>query len=450
MSDIKVFHKSVKGASHNTSGKPCQDYSVSFEEDGIQIAVVCDGHGGSTYVRSDIGARLAAETAIDCLRHFVRCISDEVFAGSSFSITAKPKHNPFVDVDGRKLRFEDMNDSQKQWAKQAESYCDSEERNIEQQKIVKDLLNQIYSAWVKAIALDEKKHSFNKKEQTALRDSDISKAYGCTMLAFLRTPRYWLAFQIGDGTIYCCDNKLSWKKPVPDDCTCFLNYTTSLCDADPLSEFRYAFSGMGDMPIAVMLCSDGLDGSLRTEDNLQDFYEQIIGLYADGDNVEEELQSFLPKMSADGNHDDISIAGIVDLELIKTAEIMKKMELKKKEREIKSEYRAKKTEIDAVKSRIETLTIKLDRQKDARFMKQSELDELRQEVSVRENEVREIEKTIEAFKSEIKELNETLKEKETKFDAWRFTIKNEMANLESEQQNKDDDNLSNQNNIHNW
>lgn len=449
MSDLKVFHKSVRGASHITSGKPCQDYSASFDEDGIQIVVVCDGHGGSTYVRSDIGAKLAAENAIDCLRNFVRCISDDVFLGKSFSITAQPKHNPFVDVDGCQLRFEDMDDTQRQWAKQASSYCDSEEKCIEQQKIVKDLLNQIYNAWVKAIALDAKKHSFNKKEQTALKDSDISKAYGCTMLAFLRTPKYWLAFQIGDGTIYCCDNKLSWIKPVPDDYTCFLNYTTSLCDADPLLEFRYAFSGLDDMPIAVMLCSDGLDGSLRTEDNLQDFYEQIIGLYSDGDNVEEELHGFLPKMSADGNHDDISIAGIVDLESIKTAEIQKKMDLKKREREIKSEYRTKKTEIDAVKSRIEMLTIKLDRQKDAHFMKQTELDELRQEVSVRENEVSEIEKTIEAFKSEIKELNKSLKVKEAEFDDWRFTIKTEMANLEYEQQNEDDDNASNQNNIQN-
>ena len=454
MSDFKVFHKSIKGASHISSGKPCQDYSASFDVDGVQIAVVCDGHGGSTYVRSDIGARIAVETAIDCLKNFVRCISDEVFVGTSFSITAKPKHNPFVDVDGRKLRFEDMNDSQKQWAKQAESYCESEEKNIEQQRIVKDLLNQIYNAWVKAISSDAKKHSFNKKEQAALKDSDISKAYGCTLLAYLRTPRYWLAFQIGDGSIYCCDEKLVWQKPVPDDYSCFLNYTTSLCDSNPIPEFRYAFNGEGVSPVAVMLSSDGVEGSLRTKENIEDFYEQIIGLCLDGDNVDEELQSYLPKLSEDGSRDDVSVAGMVDLSMIDITDIKKRMTVKRRSRAIRTEYRDKKSEIDGIDSRIDTLKIKLDRQKDIRFMKQTELDELREDLKVKEKNMEDLGRSIEEIKKEIAELRESLKVKKTELEAWKNDSKNEMAELEAglkEDENENNkDNQINKNSISNW
>lgn len=453
MSELKVFHKTVIGASHISSGKSCQDYSVSFDEDGIQAAVVCDGHGGSSYVRSDKGAELAANVTVDCLRNFARCIPETMFSGKSFSITAKPQRNPFIDADGRKLRFEDMDETHRQYARQAESYFDSVDCYPEQQKIVVDLLGQIYTAWIKAVREDIRKQPFNKRERSAKNNLDDYKAYGCTLLAFLKTPWYWLAFQIGDGTIYCCDEKLSWKKPVPNDCSCFLNYTTSLCDADPIAEFRYAFSGAGDMPVATMLCSDGVDGSLRTEENLQDFYEQIIGLFLDGDDIEEELQGYLPKLSDTGNHDDMSIAGIVDFGTCGKTDIMKSMAIKKKARGIKKEYRTKKTEIEAIENRIDTLEIKLERQKDSHFMKKSELEEMKQEVAAKENEVSGLEKSIEAIKKELKELRESLKTKELEFDSWRFTIKNEMAELEAELHNDDNNNGDapiNQNSIQNW
>lgn len=51
MECINVFNKSIRGASHLANGKPCQDYSISFSENGVQILVVCDGHGGETYFR---------------------------------------------------------------------------------------------------------------------------------------------------------------------------------------------------------------------------------------------------------------------------------------------------------------------------------------------------------------------------------------------------------------
>ena len=67
-----TFAVSQKGASHVVSGLPCQDYSLSYEspEKDVQIVVVCDGHGSKIHVRSDVGARIAAESAKDMLLQF--------------------------------------------------------------------------------------------------------------------------------------------------------------------------------------------------------------------------------------------------------------------------------------------------------------------------------------------------------------------------------------------
>ena len=433
MSGAKVFHKSVIGAGHIASGKPCQDYSASLDENGIQLAIVCDGHGGATYVRSDRGARIAVEVAKDLLANFGRCTSNSIFSGKTFSITAKPKRNPFVDADGKKLRYEDLDDTQKQYARQAKAYLEAEPKCQEQQKAISELIDCLYSGWLSEIEKDSIEEPFTRKEEKALNGEPLPKAYGCTLLAFLRTEYYWLALQIGDGSIYCCDKNMSWKKPVPDDCNCFLNYTTSLCDSNPLTEFRYAFNGNGDFPLAAILCSDGVDGSLRTDESLQDFYDQIIGLHIDGDDVDKELTDYLPTLSKNGNKDDISLAGVVDLTNLDIDALKIAMNLKGKKRSISNECRTRKAEIDSIARKIESLEIKFEHQKEARFIKQSELDELRRDIRIKEKDLADVEEKVTAAKNEIKSLKSVLEKKNAEFDNWKFTIKNEMAELEESQ-----------------
>lgn len=433
MAESIVFHKSIKGASHILSGKPCQDYSGDYHDDDIQILVVCDGHGGNTYFRSDVGAKLATEITIQTLTNFARCVFPSTFEGSTFSITAQPKKNPFIDIDGKKVSFDELSGDQKKLALQAQAYFESESKCLEQQAIVKDLLSQIYTEWLSSIGDYTKRHPFNKEENRVLYGQHIEKAYGCTLLAFLQTNEYWLAFHIGDGKIWLCDHSLKWSEPVPEDCACFLNYTTSLCDINPLIEFRYAFNGNGEVPLAVMLCSDGLEGSLRSEDNVHDFYEQIINLCLDGDDVASELETYLPSLSETGNKDDISLAGMVSMHGKDANSIRKKIELKQKERTIRSEYRNKKNEIESLRTKLEVLKIKFEKVKDNRFMKQTEVDEMRQLLKNKETEISELDKSVDSMRREIETLSSDLRIKESDFDNWKFTVKNEMAELESEQ-----------------
>ena len=68
-----VFATSVLGASHVKDNKPCQDYSIAWrsEDSGAVVLIVCDGHGSDTYVRSDVGSRLAAEITLVAVKEFV-------------------------------------------------------------------------------------------------------------------------------------------------------------------------------------------------------------------------------------------------------------------------------------------------------------------------------------------------------------------------------------------
>ena len=64
--DWQVVSASVRGAVHEYSGAPNQDaLSWWSAEGGKPLAVLCvaDGHGGSEYTRSHIGARRAVENA---------------------------------------------------------------------------------------------------------------------------------------------------------------------------------------------------------------------------------------------------------------------------------------------------------------------------------------------------------------------------------------------------
>lgn len=450
MASVKVFNKSVIGASHIANGKPCQDYSLSYSDRYLQIAVVCDGHGGNTYFRSDVGSKLAAEITVNYLKIFANCVKSSKFIGTDFSITAKPKRNPFIDLDGNEVRFENLTDDQKLYVQQAQAYIKSDGKYPNQQNLIKELIAQICNEWRNQINAHERHNRFTKKEFSILKGSGTEKAYGCTLLAFMRTDNYWLSFQIGDGTVYCCDKSLSWKRLVPEDCECFLNYTTSLCDPNAIDEFRYSFSGLKGQPVAVMLCSDGLDGSLRTESNLQDFYEQIIGLCIDNEDVESELTSFFPILSENGNKDDISLAGIVDMTGLDSICMKKIIELKKRSRVIQNEYQSKKVEIESLEAKLDTLKMKSDRQQNIRHNKQIELDKIRQSIMTRELEISNIDKSIESTREGISSLITELDNKKSDFEKWKFTIKNEMAELESELSDSEEDNNYNEKTNNIW
>lgn len=349
-----VFNVTKMGASHVKSGKPCQDYSISWqsEDKTISVAIVCDGHGGDTYVRSDVGSKLAAKIALENIRNFVTSVSPANFIDIAGAVTARPENEDDHFFGGsQKKNPQDMTDSELQQHEQDQAFYTSVANIREQDELFTRLFASIYLEWLAEIEQDAHENPFTDVEKAHLKNAKLVKAYGSTLMAYVRTPLYWFAFHIGDGKLLCCDRNLSWREPVPWDCNCFLNMTTSLCNSNPIPAFRYAFSGKGDFPSAVFMGSDGIDDSWGNMTNLQNFYSQILSLFNESgeEKTIEELEKDLPVLSERGSRDDMSVAGVIDLDDIKDG--VEIYMIQRKLRALNSEKNAQEAELSQLETK---------------------------------------------------------------------------------------------------
>ena len=264
-----AFHVIERGSSHILTNKPCQDYATSYFTKDYAIGIIADGHGNDRYFRSDRGSRNAAVITKLILRDFVI---------STNNMTDLPKGD---------------------WQKQ--------------------LAASIISNWNSLIEQDKTASPFTEEELSQLSESDRLQievgnwqfAYGTTLIAIVRTARCFFGLQIGDGKCVIIDAEDNLSQPIPWDEDCFLNCTTSLCDNDAISRFRFVYM-TDNLPVAAFVASDGVDDTYPTDERLCAFYSTIWKMIQE--NIETaitDLQAFLPQMSEQGSHDDISISGII-------------------------------------------------------------------------------------------------------------------------------------------
>lgn len=249
-----------------------------MKSESYAIAVVSDGHGGERYFRSDVGSKIAVEVAHRCLVEFAEGIPTSLFAEMP---------NTPIGIG------------------------DTYHREIKQ------LVEAIVVGWRNAVMEHATANHLNEAEQLIANPSDDhewEKTYGCTLIATLLTPQYWMALQIGDGKCVAINQDGEPFEPIPWDDRCFLNRTTSICDTTAASEFRYCIGGKESFPLAVFMGSDGIDDSFGEEDNLYNFYVQLArGFAKDGyDATIADLTVTLPVLSKRGSQDDMSVAGWYD------------------------------------------------------------------------------------------------------------------------------------------
>lgn len=295
---------SCQGESHIATGKVCQDYSYSkVYENGNAIAIVCDGHGGKRYFRSDIGAKIAAEVAERKVSAFIE--------EAGFSLL---KDTPFTQcvTISEQITNQDFDKTS----------------NIE--RAFRQLFGSIIYEWNAQVLEHANQTPISETEKEGLEErwikefkskDNLEKVYGCTLLLCAYTPQFWFAFQIGDGKCFACDENGNWSEPIPWDERCFLNKTTSICDSSAIDEFRYCYDGTGNFPIAVILGSDGIDDSFGAEENQANFYVQILKSIAKSgiEATLSEIKSTLPQLSKIGSQDDMSIAMVFDAEKVSMA-----------------------------------------------------------------------------------------------------------------------------------
>ena len=320
-----VFNTSILGASHVKDNKPCQDYSVAWqsEEDGAVVLIVCDGHGSDTYVRSDVGSRLAGEIALEAVKRFILPVGDvrpdsDWIAGVQGAVTARESDvlTRYSEVLPR--AEEDMTDTDWMRYRQRLEFRGQVKGIYEQDAIFQALFSSIYEKWLEAIHQDARQNPFTEEELSRLGKHKLVKAYGTTLMTYAQTKDFWFAFHIGDGRMLSYDENQGWRQIVPWDCNCFQNQTTSLCNTDPVPMFRYAFDGTGTFPKAVFCCSDGIEDSYGDYDvapeRLHNYFSGLLNVFVhEGkESTMSKLEEFLPKLSAVASKDDMSIAGVIN------------------------------------------------------------------------------------------------------------------------------------------
>ena len=297
---IESYSFSCQGESHKADNKPCQDASFSaVYDDGLAIAIVCDGHGGERYFRSDVGSRMATEVICESVKTFVENVDKTMFIGQPFiaqeAITSEEvikKQTP-IDKAFRQL----FSSIIYQW----------------NQKIAEHAANTVVSEW-------EQEHVPQKYLDELKTSETFEKLYGCTLMVYVQTPDYWFAFHLGDGKCVSFHQEGDlWQMPIPWDERCFLNKTTSLCDSNAINEFRYCYEGDGKYPMAVFLGSDGMDDSFGEDPNLVNFYIQVVKmLVTEGrEATVKSIESDLPQLSKIGSKDDMSVAFIYNIDELK-------------------------------------------------------------------------------------------------------------------------------------
>lgn len=297
---MKDLHHSCQGESHILLNKVCQDASYSSTTNTMSIAIVCDGHGGSRYFRSDVGSRCAVEATTECVEAFVSDVDVKLFEGQSF-------------VQKKSLS--------------SEANLSVYTKDTKADKVLRQLFSSIIYRWREKITHHAHTSPISETEREEVSANYLAdfeqgigfeKAYGCTLICYVYTDAFWLAFQIGDGKCIAFDDAGLWLEPIPWDEKCFLNKTTSLCDSSAIEEFRYCYCGDGSRPLAIFLGSDGIDDSFGMTENMVNFYIQVLKLIdKEGhDNAMMNIVDTLPQLSKVGSRDDMSVACVYDEKLL--------------------------------------------------------------------------------------------------------------------------------------
>lgn len=306
MNKVYTFNETVRGHLHVMREIPCEDFSDSYsaENGKYHIAIVADGHGSKECFRSSFGSRAVTEVAMRCLKEF----ADSILV--STEIEKRFYQDLFTNPRYRQMRIQHLTDT-----------------------IIAEWHDRVFDDYNNNPPTEEELESNVGKNKDK---NKISHIYGTTLIAALLLPSCLLVLHQGDGRceVFYADGTVN--QPVPWDERCEDTTTTSMCDSDVSTSIRHCILDTSKQNVvACYLGSDGI------EDAYRDTYEGVGGthslmggvhtFYKDlscqlvsmtSESFEDYLKQMLPQFSEEGRFsrsgsgDDISVAGIVDIEAI--------------------------------------------------------------------------------------------------------------------------------------
>lgn len=283
----QVIGASVRGASHVRAELPNQDAIAWAPASGRGAAIVLtvsDGHGSAKAFRSDIGARLATQTALR------------------------------TGLELLKLQRKTQNLSLLKHT--------AEER----------LPQGLVRGWYQAVEEDLEKHPLSEAELATLEQREGSTArqllttnpviaYGATVLAVMIAEHAIIYLQLGDGDLLAVSDTGEVIRPLPPDSRLFANETTSLSSPKAWRDVRVGFQRLsGRPPALVALSTDGYANSFATDQAfLQVGGDLLAFLRSDGvKQTVANLPSWLTEASERGSGDDITVGLVCRIDALKS------------------------------------------------------------------------------------------------------------------------------------
>ena len=283
----KVFSASVRGATHVRKQIPNQDachFDVGTDGAPPIFVAVSDGHGSERCFRSDVGSRLAVETALtEC-----RACLEGLRAASPTEIK------------------------------------DTVERRF---------LGHLVRAWRRRIVQHADEHPFTAEEiaqvagsvsppaANGLSDEQVVHVYGATLLVLILTDQFALYLQLGDGEMLVVNESpdehnpseriVEISRPLPRDESLIANETTSLCRADAERRFRVRLQVFeAEPPTLILICTDGYSNAFESSDGFEQVGGDMLRVLRE-QGVEAVSQGFaeeLDHVSRVGSGDDVTVA----------------------------------------------------------------------------------------------------------------------------------------------
>lgn len=229
-SSFYCFGKSVRGREHRLSGLPNQDaFRIYIGKDNNPVIIaLADGHGSPVHFRSEVGSKMAVDTAVDIL--------------SSVRETD-------IKVPNKISKYPTL----------------------------------ITREWNSRVLLDHKNKKFSSDELGALYDEvknesfvdyvrlDPKIGYGTTLIVVASYGDFMLYLQIGDGDILVVDDTGNVRKPLRDDVQFSRYQTKSLCTHGASDDFRIAVEKNNRAnPVLVLASTDGYSNSFKS---YQEFFK---------------------------------------------------------------------------------------------------------------------------------------------------------------------------------
>lgn len=339
MAEYISYNCTVIGQRYLDKEKPCEDSSISFNSDDIHIAIVADGHGDPSCLRSNVGSKIACEVALESMKEFALALKEREKEESLFTPKSAEKlaSNLFISILAR-------------W----------------NEKVLDDLNNNPPS--------DEEYDSAGEKNAAIYRSGkSLTHIYGTTLIAMLMTSRYLLVLHQGDGRCVVIHENGKVDQPVPWDSRCEGRNTASLCDEDVLAHWRCHIIDLSkDRIAACYAVSDGIEDSFETMEEMNAYLCMHACDYVNmGHNSYlEAIPAHFAALTKQGSQDDISIGCIIDSKAI--TKYIELFTLTHEYYVAKGENRRANERLNSMQRKTEYLTDRLEKAKSACINAQQE------------------------------------------------------------------------------